>query len=314
MIQGKSAFSGALFLASALLASAATGTVKVDRVNVRGAAGLNGEVITQLAKGEAVTILEPVTVKAYKGEPSNWLKIVLPANTPLWVNASFVGTNDTVSAKKLNVRGGPGENFSVVARLEKGAALKVLRKEGGWLEVQAPEGAAAFVVASYIEVVGSSGGLAKTESKPSVSAKPVPVAIPEPKPIAPLTEIKPEPAPIVAQDKQPEPEAPKPAPVPVPPPASVAVPAPVVVDTTGSVGRKVFREGIVRRDLHINTPSYFSLDDRETGNKIAFLVANAQNFDLHRYIGSRVVISGEEFLDDRWKRTPILKVETLDLP
>lgn len=330
MISGKTACLGALFVASALVASAETGTVKADRVNVRGQAGLSGEVITQLNTGETVTILEPVTVKAAKGEPTNWFKIALPANTPLWVNASFVSTNQTVSSKKLNVRGGPGENFSVVARVEKGTELKVLRKEGDWLEVQAPEGAAAYVVASYIEVAGAPASVAKAETKPEASAKPAPVAV-EAKPV-PVAEVKPEPAPVVAQDKKPdaEPASPAPATIPVIPQASPAPAAPVPANPVAipasapeaaslsggvpAVARKVFREGIVRRDLHVNTPSYFSLEDRYSAEKIAFLIANEQKFELWRYVGSRVIISGEEFLDDRWKRVPIIKIETLDLP
>lgn len=324
MILGKTAGLTALFVVSASAAFAETGTVKADRVNVRGVAGMAGEVITQLSKGESVTILEPVVIKADKGDPTNWFKIALPANTPLWVSAAFVGTNHTVSAKKLNVRGGPGENFSVVARLEKGAELKVLRHEGDWLEVQAPAGAAAYVVASFIEI----------SAKPGPAEAPtgaVPVVISEAK-TTPVPETKPEPPPVVAQDKKPGTEAPKaviapaiPQATPVPEPAvsnPVAVPAatvavssaPVTSDGVAAVARKVFREGIVRRDLHVNTPSYFNLEDRYSGEKIAFLVANEQKFELWRYIGSRVILSGEEFLDDRWKRTPIIKVETLDLP
>lgn len=324
MISGKTAGLTALFVVSTSVAFAETGTVKADRVNVRGVAGLVGEVITQLSKGESVTVLEPVVVKASKGDPTNWFKIALPANTPLWVNAAFVATNNTVSAKKLNVRGGPGENFSVVARLEKGAELKVLRHEGDWLEVQAPTGAVAYVVASFIEL----------SPKPTVSetpAKAVPVVVSEAK-ATPVAEIKPEPAVVVAQDRKPETEASKPPVAPAIPPATPvlapavpnppAVPAtavavssaPVASDGVPAVARKVFREGIVRRDLHVNTPSYFNLEDRYSGEKIAFLIANEEKFELWRYIGSRVILGGEEFLDDRWKRTPIIKIETLDLP
>ena len=313
MISVKIAGLSALLAASTLVVSAETGTVKADRVNVRGVAGMAGEVITQLGKGESVTILEPVVVKAAKGDPTNWFKISLPANTPLWVNAAFVGTNQTVSAKRLNVRGGPGENFSVVARLEKGADLKVLRRENDWLEIQAPEGAAAYVVASFIEVTG----------KPASSeapAKPAPIATPEAK-TPPVAEIKPEPSPVVAQDTKPaipqaapvpEPAVPRPSVAPAP---RVSAPAaPMTPDGVQAVARKVFREGIVRRDLHVNTPSYFNLEDRYSGEKIAFLIVNEQKIELWRYIGSRVILSGEEFLDDRWKRTPIIKIETLDLP
>ena len=324
MISGKTVGLAALFVASASVAFAETGTVKADRVNVRGMAGMAGEVITQLSKGESVTVLEPVVVKASNGDPTNWFKIALPANTPLWVSAAFVDTNRTVSAKKLNVRGGPGENFSVVARLEKGAELKVLRREGDWLEVQAPAGSAAYVVASFIELSVKSG-LAEAP------AQVAPVVVPEAKP-TPIAEIKAEPVPVVARDTKTEAETPKaasapviPQATPVPEPAApvtsvspattVAVSAaPVGRDGVPAVARKVFREGIVRRDLHLNTPSYFNLEDRYSGEKIAFLVGNEQKFELWRYIGSRVILSGEEFLDDRWKRTPIIKIETLDLP
>ena len=313
MISVKIAGLSALLAASTLVVSAETGTVKADRVNVRGVAGMTGEVITQLGKGESVTILEPVVVKAAKGDPTNWFKIALPANTPLWVNAAFVGTNQTVSAKRLNVRGGPGENFSVVARLEKGADLKVLRRENDWLEIQAPEGAAAYVVASFIEVAGK-------PATSEVPAKPAPIATPEAK-TPPVAEIKPEPSPVVAHDTKPAipqaapvPESTVPTPSVAPAPSVSAPAAPMTADGVQAVARKVFREGIVRRDLHVNTPSYFNLEDRYSGEKIAFLIVNEQKFELWRYIGSRVILSGEEFLDDRWKRTPIIKIETLDLP
>lgn len=322
MISGKTACLFALFIASPVLSFAETGKVNADHVNVRGFAGMSAEVITQLRKGETVTVLEPVVVKAAKGEPTNWFRIALPANTPLWVNAAFVSTNQIVTVKKLNVRSGPSENFSAVARVEKGSELKVLRKEGDWLEIQAPADAAAYVVASFIDVAGSS-----ESTKATKPVKPAPAAVAETKP-TPVAEVKPEPAPVVAQDKKPEPEAPKteaspvipqaaPAPV-VPAPAPTTVVAPSIPAASSSevppVARKVFREGVIRRDLHVNTPSYFNLEDRYTGEKIAFLVANEQKFELWRYVGSRVIISGEEFLDDRWKRVPIIKIETLDLP
>src|SRR5262245_790992 len=45
----------------------APATVKQDRVNVRGQASMIGEVITQLKKGESITILDEVTAKAKPG-------------------------------------------------------------------------------------------------------------------------------------------------------------------------------------------------------------------------------------------------------
>src|SRR5581483_4622708 len=84
-------------------------TVKGNRVNVRGQASLSGEVVTQVKKGEKVTILEEVPdQKAKNGKPGNWAKIALPANTPVWVNAAFI-KDGVVVPNKLNVRAGPGE-------------------------------------------------------------------------------------------------------------------------------------------------------------------------------------------------------------
>ena len=54
-------------------------TVKQDRVNIRGRAALVAEVITQLHKGESVTVLEEIAVKNPKaGEPAAWAKITMP--------------------------------------------------------------------------------------------------------------------------------------------------------------------------------------------------------------------------------------------
>src|SRR5262245_16590330 len=96
------------------------GVVKKDRVNVRGQANVKSEVITQLHKGEAVNVLEEIPVKKpKKGEPAAWLRIQLPANTPVWVYAPYIEADaKTVNIKRVNIRSGPGENFSIIGRLE----------------------------------------------------------------------------------------------------------------------------------------------------------------------------------------------------
>src|SRR5687767_5101586 len=100
---------GVVSCACLLSGAEKTGTVKDARVNVRGAPRLSGEVVTQVKKGEEVVILEEIPVKQPKqGEPSKWLKIAMPANTPLWVYAEFLDTNHVVKSSKLNVRSGPG--------------------------------------------------------------------------------------------------------------------------------------------------------------------------------------------------------------
>src|SRR6185295_3597776 len=67
--------------------------VIASNVNVRGRAGLKGEVLTHVTKGEPVTVLEEVILKrSGPDEPSAWAKIVLPTNTHVWVHSSFLDT------------------------------------------------------------------------------------------------------------------------------------------------------------------------------------------------------------------------------
>ena len=138
-------------LTQAPLGAAETAVVKGDNVNVRGLPSLTGEVITQIKKGEPVVVLEEIPVsKSKTEEPTKWVKIQMPANTPVWVNATYVDTNNTVIPPKLNLRAGPGENYSVVGRVEKGHVLKPIRTVESWIEVEGITNAYAFVAADLL--------------------------------------------------------------------------------------------------------------------------------------------------------------------
>lgn len=145
-----------------------TAVVTEHKINVRGQPSLVGEVITQLQKGDTVTILERVKVEKPKpGEPTNWAKIKLPANTPVWVFAPMV-KDGSVASTRLNLRAGPGENYSVIGRLNKGDAVKPIRTVEQWTEIEAPADAYAFVDAGLLDRKGSEA-VATTAPQPSSS-------------------------------------------------------------------------------------------------------------------------------------------------
>jgi hypothetical protein len=75
-------------------------------INARGQAGLKGEVISHLKKGETVTVLDQINLDKHKvNEPAQWAKIALPSSTHAWVKSSYIdATSKTVSPKKLNMR------------------------------------------------------------------------------------------------------------------------------------------------------------------------------------------------------------------
>lgn len=278
--------------------------VAVNHVNVRGQAGLKGEVITHVQKGDSVNVISQITLdKHAANEPSQWAKISLPTNVTVWVNSKFIdATNKTVSVKKLNLRGGPGENYSVLGVIEKGTAIVPAGSKGDWTKIEAPANAYAFIAAIYL----------KQESSGNVPVNPpasseTPMIPPTP---TTVTDI----APIVAQ-----------APTSIPAGAETAIvaqPMPQIIIQTNIIvvadtnvppppPRIVTHEGTVRRSVSIVAPTFFELYDPSNGKAINYLFSNTTNLNLARYNGLSISVTGEEGLDARWKQTPVLTVQKI---
>lgn len=299
----------------AATAAESTGTVKQDRVNVRGAASLVGEVITQLKRGETVTILETLEVaKPRPGEPKTWLKIKLPPNTPVWLHADYIDPTDkTVKPNRLNLRAGPGENYSVIGRIEKGTVVKEIRSDGSWMEVEAPDGTYAFVAGNFIET----GAAATPEASPVVTdAPPAAVAAtPPPTPVQVPVDATPVPPPGA--------EAPRPtalpgdaAPVAAAAPATAPAPTETVVAETRDEPlpkRIVTREGVIFRTVSIQAPTPYGIENMEDGRTMNYLSTRNLDIKLDNFRGRKVRVTGEEKMDRRWRSVPLLEVETLRL-
>ncbi len=171
-------------------------TVSADRVNVRARASLIGERVTQLRKGDQVTVLAKVTVAPPReGEPADWLRIAMPAAGQTWVHMGFV-EEGKVTAKKLNVRAGGGERFSIVGRLAKDDAVKEKRTAGDWIEIEHPAGAHAYIATKFVEL-GQAAEETKPEETPEAKLAEVteteePKETPEAKPAETTPEAKPD--------------------------------------------------------------------------------------------------------------------------
>jgi uncharacterized protein YgiM (DUF1202 family) len=242
-------------------------TVDVKNINVRGQAGLRGEVVAHLNQGDTVTVLDQMNLDRHKtGEPAQWAKIALPTSTHVWVYAAFVdATNKTVLPKKLNLRAGPGENYSVLGVIERGTSVTEIITKGRWMQIDPPSNAYAFVAAMYLK-------------QEAVAANPTPV----------------ETTPVL----QPQPVAP-------PPPPPVIEPTPAT--------REVTHEGVVGPVASIVAPTPYKLYDPETYQTIDYLYTTATNLDFSRYNNMRIIVTGEEALDERWKDTPVLTVESIQV-
>lgn len=165
---------GLFTLFAALIAAQAAdkAAVKQARTNARGAASITSEVVIQLEKGEVVTVLEEIIVKNAKaGEPTKWLRIQLPADTLVWIHAGFIDAQTkTVIPGKLNVRAGPGEHFSVLCRLDKGAVVKPVRTVGEWMEIEAPATASVYVAAELLDRENASNIVTVPKVVPTTNA------------------------------------------------------------------------------------------------------------------------------------------------
>ena len=288
----------------ALLPGAAE--VAAIHLNVRGQAGLKGEVIGRLNTGDVVAVLSQLNLDKHEvGEPAQWAKIALPSSTHIWVHSNFIDpTTKTVVPKKLNLRAGPGENFSVLGVIEHGTAVKEIITKAGWTQIEPPETAYAFVAAMYLKQAAS--GTLAANIPPSAETEPVPVPTP-----TPVTET----APIVTEPAN---------------PAMVAAGAngnnngngslttgldpnstATVVDTNPPPPRIVTHEGVVRHVGSIIAPTAYVLYDPATGQEINYLYTTSTLLDVSRYSGMRIIVTGEEGLAKRWNETPVLTIQRI---
>jgi uncharacterized protein YgiM (DUF1202 family) len=271
--------------------------VAVKNLNVRGQAGLKGEFLTHLTTGDSVMVLSQINLDKHKaGEPAQWAKIAFPTNAQVWVRAQFIDTtNQTVLPKKLNLRAGPSENYSVMGVIERGTAVSQITTKGEWMQIDPPTNAYAFVAAMYL----------KQEASGTMATNPAPSTETEP----PTTNNVSEPQPIVTE---PDTNA----------PAAVDTNAPAISDTnTPEVDtnlpppppRVVTHEGVVRHVTSIIEPTDYELYDPKTGGEIDYLYSTTTNLDLSRYNGLRIIVTGEEGLVQRWKNTPLLTIQRIQV-
>ncbi|HEX9045588.1 MAG TPA: SH3 domain-containing protein [Verrucomicrobiae bacterium] len=303
-------------------------TVAAEHVNLRGQAGLKGEVVGHVQKGETINVISEITLdKPKAGEPAQWAKVSLPASAKVWVDSKYIDpTNKVVTARKLNLRGGPGENFSVLGVIEKGTTVTPMATKENWTQIETPSNAFAFVAATLLKQEPGATPMTSTPPVASETVPPTPAPTPTPTPVpavppTPTTVAEtPAIAPPAATPPTPEPAL-APPPVQVTPPVAVTpppvVPTPTLApEDTNNVDtnlppRIVTHEGSVRRSVSPVAPTYFELYDPSTDKAVNYLYTTSTNLVLSRYDGLHIAVTGEEGLDSRWRDTPVLTIQKI---
>lgn len=281
--------------------------VEANNVNVRGQSKLKSEIVARLTNGQPVTVIEEITHNnSGPDEPSAWAKIALPPGAHVWVNTAYLDpTNKTVLPKKLNLRSGPAERFSVIGTLQRGDSVKEVGTKGDWSEIEAPANAFAFVAAQYLKQEPA-GTLASAPSQPATPTEPPATSstVNEPPPIAaPPTEPPTTPTPAATEAVTNA--ATEVASTPTEPTAPAADEPPPK--------RVVQREGLVRGTFSIQAPTKFALISPDNGRTIDYLYTTSPNLDLRRYKGLRIIVTGEEGLEERWGNTPVITIQKIQV-
>lgn len=132
-------------------------TTIAETLNVRGGAGTNHPVITQLPKGTKVQRLESA---------NDWFRIQLADGRSGWISAAFAqpdggaapappaATRLRVTATTLNLREGPDKNAAVKTQLPHSLVVEQLERsaDGAWVRVRTSKGTEGWVSASFVEV------------------------------------------------------------------------------------------------------------------------------------------------------------------
>ena len=143
----------------------ASGPVSVNaiKLNVRTGPGTSYPVISQVKMDDSLNVIA-------KDIDNGWLKVQVKNSSTGWVSGKYVtiATNDTVNitskdvvvadgpaqvtVSKLNVRSGPGTNYSVISQVKKGDILAVIASvtSNDWLKIQFKDGYTGWVSGKYV--------------------------------------------------------------------------------------------------------------------------------------------------------------------
>jgi hypothetical protein len=91
----------------------------------------------------------------------------------------------------------------------------------------------------------------------------------------------------------------------------VSVPPPPAEDPPPP--RVVSHEGVVRPTVSIQAPTKFEIWEPKTRMSINYLHSTSTNLNLSLYRGLRIIVTGEEELDERWKNTPVIKIQKIQV-
>ncbi len=297
-----------VILTGALVATAGaeelSARIKADRVNLRAKPDTSSEVVAQANAEDRLAV---VSVR------DEWVEVVPPDAVDVWTHTDFVKDGvSTVSA--LNLRAGPGINYSIVGTVGRGGAVAVRGQFGEWLKV-APTHATLWVSRPFVDIVSpvAAVGAPVPVVSPSVVSEPPPPAEPALElPMLPPAEPAP---PVTAMPLSELPPAPPISPVVAPAPgAAIAVPPPPdlrLVPLEGQ-GRSVSREGELKpAPFLFGRPSAYRLVKKEGVQLVTVCYIRGNSAQLNSLMNEQLTVFGREYWVQGVKQ-PVVVLERIE--
>jgi len=114
-----------------------------DRVSLRAKPEGESEILDRAMHGDEFVLL---------GETNGWMAVQAPDTIDFWVFGTYL-KDGVVQPKKLNVRSGPNQNYSVMYVAKRDEKLRVRGASREWTKVAPMAGAKVWISAKYVKPV-----------------------------------------------------------------------------------------------------------------------------------------------------------------
>ena len=273
------------------MAESITAKVIGQRVNLRAKAAPTAEVVSQVSDGDILKV---------KSVGDEWVEVVPPDAVEFWVHRDFVVEGGIVG-NKVNVRAGPGINYTVVGTLDRGSAIESKGAFGEWVRIGAFDDASLWISKDLVE-------LAYPFNPPSGPA-PTVASVPGPEPVPPESTQDTPATPTMAQAST--------------SPATTNEPPKATTDVTSGAGdlRLVPLEGQGRKSVKEGTVKLTPILLRKAGSHRLVVKEGVRLVNVCYLRGNSAQLSGFEDVPLRihgrefWAqgfRDPILVVELIE--
>lgn len=268
-----------------------------QRVNLRARPELEAEVVGQVEEGELLYA---------KSLGLQWAEIAPPEGLFVWVHRDHV-EEGRVTASKLNLRAGPGVNYSAVGEILRGVRVQALETFGEWLRIAPPPSVSFWVSREFLRELEPLGATPVTILElPSI---PQPPAVIEPAEAGPVV------GPGGAITEKVEHASLEGAGAPVPPPPAFAPPSDLDLIPLAGQGRQTRVQGRLRRTgFGFGRPSGFRLVGVDESGQTATLCHLRGNTEqLRTMLNREMLVVGREY----WVRDsaiPVVIPERIILP